>query len=141
MRVIVDTCVWSLALRRSDEFSAGVVSELKNLILDHRVQMLGPIRQEILSGIRDKNQFNKLQKYLENFPDWICETEDYVEAARCFNTCRTKGIQGSNTDFLICATAVRNHFSIFTIDKDFQGFAHALPIILHKPDLIRALDS
>lgn len=103
--------------------------------------MLGHIRQEILSGIRDKNQFDKLQKYLENFPDWVCETEDYIEAARCFNICQSKGIQGSNTDFLICATAARNHFSIFTIDKDFLRFSHALPIILHKPDLIKSEDS
>jgi predicted nucleic acid-binding protein len=141
VKVIVDTCVWSLALRRNIKPSGECALELRNLILDHKVQMLGPIRQEILSGIRDKNQFNKLQEYLENFPDMYPETEDYVEAARYFNLCRSKGIQGSNTDFLICAIAVRNKFSIFTIDKDFKRFAHAFPIILHRPDLIKDGDS
>lgn len=136
MKVIVDTCIWSQAFRRSRQPIADPVLELNNLILDHRVRILGPIRQEILCGIRDKNQFDKLQEYLEYFPDWLLETADYVQAARYFNICRSKGIQGSNTDFLICSVAARNHFSIFTIDKDFQRFSHALPIILHKPDLI-----
>jgi len=133
LKVIVDTCIWSLALRRSRKSPGIFVRELKNLILDHRVQMMGPIRQEILSGIHDTDQFNKLKEYLDAFPDYPLETEDYVESARYFNVCRSKGIQGSNTDFLICATSVRNRFSIFTRDKDFKRFAKYIPITFHKP--------
>jgi len=40
-------------------------------------------------------------------------------------------VQGSNTDFLICAVAVRNQLAIYTTDKDFSIFAKHLPIILH----------
>ncbi len=43
--------------------------ELRHLVQDHRVQMIGPVRQEILSGIRHESQFNKLKAHLENFPD------------------------------------------------------------------------
>ena len=59
-------------------------------------------------------------------------TEDYVTAARFYNLCRSKGIQGSNTDFLICAVAVRNNFAVFTTDNDFALFATRLPIVLHE---------
>ena len=134
MKVIVDTSVWSLALRRDKEDSPAPVQELRQIIHSHRVQMIGPIRQEILSGIRSESQFKKLRKHLESFPDLPILTEDYVKAAKFFNHCRSKGIQGSNTDFLICAVAVRNKFSIYTTDKDFDLFSKYIQIVLHKAD-------
>ncbi|MBI4333085.1 MAG: PIN domain-containing protein [Chloroflexi bacterium] len=133
MKVIVDTSVWSLALRRGAESPADPVEELRRLIRDHRAQMLGPVRQEILSGIRRRSQFETLEKHLDSFPDFPILSSDYVTAARFFNTCRSKGVQGSNTDFLICAAAVRGGFSIFTTDGDFFVFAQHVPITLHKP--------
>ena len=132
MKVIVDTCVWSLALRRNVDSSPEVVQELENLIKDSRVQLIGPIRQEILSGVRSRKQFDSLKKYLNSFPDITIITEDYEKAADFFNVCRTKGIQGSNTDFLICSIAERNKFSIFTIDKDFRLISRYIPIQLHE---------
>ena len=134
MKVLVDTSVWSLALRRDKQDSPAPVQELRDIIHGHRVQMIGPIRQEILSGIRSESQFKKLRKHLESFPDLPILTEDYVTAARFFNHCRSKGIQGSNTDFLICAVAVRNKFSIYTTDKDFALFSEHIQIVLHKAD-------
>jgi len=106
MKVLVDTSIWSMALRRATGSASADVGELRNLIRDHRVQMIGPIRQEILSGIRSESQFRRLQHHLASFPDLSILTEDYVTAARFFNLCRSKGIQGSNTDLLICAVAV-----------------------------------
>jgi hypothetical protein len=82
MKVIVDTSVWSLALRRDKQESNTTVQEFRRMIHDHRVQMIGPIRQEILSGIRIESQFKKLQKHLESFPDLPTITEDYVTAAK-----------------------------------------------------------
>ena len=106
--------------------------ELRGLILEHRVEIIGPIRQELLSGLREKAQFEKLEKNLEAFPDIPLESADHTTAAKFFNTCRAKGIQGSNTDFLICAVAVRRQIAIYTMDMDFQQFAKHLPIILHE---------
>lgn len=134
MKIVVDTSVWSLALRRDKDDSPAPVQELRNIIHDHRAQMMGPIRQEILSGIRSKDQFKRLRKHLESFPDLPILTEDYVTAAQFFNHCRSKGMQGSNTDFLICAVAVRNEFSIYTMDKDFEMFSKYIQIVLHKTD-------
>ncbi len=132
MKVIVDTSVWSLALRRDKPESNSTVNEFRRLLQDHRVQMIGPIRQEILSGIRNESQFNKLKKHLESFPDIPAITEDYITAAKYFDRCRSNGLQGSNTDFLICAMADRNKFSIFTTDKDFELFSKHINILLHK---------
>jgi predicted nucleic acid-binding protein len=132
MKVLVDTSVWSLALRRGGDSTAKPVRELRSLIADNRVQMIGPIRQEMLSGIREEAQFKELETRLSAFPDLQVTDEDYVTAARFFNVCRAKGIQGSNTDFLICAAAVRHRLVIFTTDKDFALYAKHLPIALHR---------
>jgi predicted nucleic acid-binding protein len=131
MKVLIDTSVWSEILRRGRPNDSPIARELLNLISDNRVQTMGPIRQEILSGVREEKQFRELESHLAAFPDLALETEDYTTAARYFNICRKKGIQGSNTDFLICAVAVRRRLAIFTTDGDFSRFAAYLPIALH----------
>ena len=131
MSIIVDTSVWSLALRRKTppDFSPAVTI-LQNLITDDQVALLGAIRQEILSGIRNFEQFTRLRDYLRAFPDLELMPEDYELAAEFFNICRSKGIQGSNTDFLICAVAHRRSYSILSTDNDFQNFLVHIPIMV-----------
>lgn len=133
MKVLVDTCIWSLALRRKSVPEAPVVKELQELIREFRAQMIGPIRQEILSGIRSKDQFEKLREHLGPFPDIEAAASDYERAAEFFNITRKKGIQGSNTDFLICSVAERYNMRIFTTDEDFKLFQKHLPVKLHVP--------
>ena len=135
MKILIDTCIWSVALRRQKSPVSPVVNELQHLIQEFRAQMIGVIRQEILSGIRFEAQFTKLKEHLRSFPDIPLITEDYEKAAEFFNLCRSKGIQGSNTDFLICAVAIRNNFLIYTTDQDFEQYAQHLPIKLHRPDV------
>ncbi len=94
--------------------------------------MLGPIRQELLSGVNRPAQFRKLAQALEAFSDEPLETDDYVEAAQCFNKCRVRGIQGSNTDFLLCAVSLGHGLPILTADKDFAHYAKVLRTKLVK---------
>jgi predicted nucleic acid-binding protein len=134
VKVLVDTCIWSYALRRGKIAPEHdlVVRELGQLIRDSSVQMIGPIRQEILSGIRDHTQFLVLRDHLREFPDLSITADDHERAAEMFNKLREKGIQGSNTAFLMCALAERTGMSIFTTDEDFTLFKKHLPIKLHK---------
>ena len=92
--------------------------------------MIGPIRQEILSGIKDYKQFEILRNILRSFRDYPIKEIDYEKAAEYYNICRKAGIQGSNTDFLICAVSIENNFQIFTLDKDFHNFSSVIPINL-----------
>jgi hypothetical protein len=130
MKILVDTSIWSLALRRKVVTHDQTVTQLRELITESRVEMIGPIRQEILSGINDAIHFEKLKQYLAAFEDYPISRQDYENAAEMYTLCRKKGIQGSNTDFLICAVAINNKMSIFTTDKDFTLFAKVLPIRL-----------
>ena len=133
MNVLVDTSVWSLALRRPVSQATAEGAELVELIKEGRVTMIGAIRQEILSGIRAQEQFRKLRDRLRAFPDAKLDESDYEEAATCFNRCRAKGVQGSNTDFLMCAVSLRRGLAILTTDKDFDAFARVLGLELHEP--------
>lgn len=102
MKVIVDTVIWSLAFRRNT-VEPTYRDLLTDLISDGRVVLLGVVRQEVLSGIRHTEQFERLKQALRAFPNQVLDTEDYELAAEYFNLCRQQGIQGANTDFLICA--------------------------------------
>ena len=133
MNVLVDTSVWSLALRRPAARGSSETAELVELVREGRVAMIGAIRQEILSGIRASEQYRKLRDRLRAFSDESLDEADYEEAASCFNRCRAKGLQGSNTDFLICAVSMRRKLAILTTDKDFAGFARILGFELHAP--------
>ncbi len=132
MENLVDTSVWSLAFRRDKEQNNPIINELKELINEARAVIIGSIRQEILSGISDENQYRTLKQKLQAFDDISINQADYELAAEFFNACRKKGIQGSHIDFLICAVAHQHNFSIFTIDKDFDQYSKILDIKLHK---------
>lgn len=134
MQVLVDTSIWSLALRRSraqiSYAEKRITSALHDFIQDGRARLIGAIRQELLSGIRDPAQFEQLKTYLRAFPDEPLSTDDYEEAARWSNQCRSGGVAGSGTDFLICATAIARGWQIFTRDDDFQRYARVIPLKL-----------
>ena len=132
MKIIVDTSIWSIALRRQASQNEIIIKELESLIGDFLVQLIGPIRQEILSGIKSEKQYEKLKNYLRFFPDYQIQTKDFELAAQFFNQCRSKGIQGSNTDFLICSIAFNNNWQVFTTDQDFSHFQQIIPVKLYK---------
>lgn len=136
MKVLVDTSIWSIALRRSGTRSKEdqvLIRELTDLLNDVKVVMIGPIRQELLSGISSPVQYDILKENLQAFEDLPLPREYYERAAEFFNICRRAGVQGSHIDFLICATAVEGGLQIFSSDNDFILYAKHLPITLYQP--------
>jgi len=136
VRVLVDTPIWSLGLRRKRrQLSAGdrgLVAAWADLIRERRLLILGPIRQEILSGVRDDSTFERLRQHLRAFDDEPLTSHDYEEAARCHNVCRRAGVAGSGVDFLLCAVALTRGAAIFTTDADFTRYAEHLPLSLYQ---------
>ena len=129
--VLVDTCVWSAALRRNKTLTTPEEAiVLKRLIQQHRAVIIGPILQEVLTGIRHQGQFARLQAKLSVFKLLPITPADYIQAAECSNTCRSKGIQGSHTDFLISAMAIKYDIPVFTTDNDFSHYQKHIPVQL-----------
>jgi predicted nucleic acid-binding protein len=126
--VLVDTSIWSEVLRRKDKRDNDYENQLVQLIKLKLIRIIGPIRQELLSGLKTKDQYYQLKAKLKVFIDEPILTEDYESAAEMFNVCRSHGIQGSFIDFLICAISIRKHWVIFTNDKDFKHYGEWVPI-------------
>ena len=132
VNVIIDTCVWSRFLRPGRPSSDPVAAEVARLVRADAVQMLGPIRQELLSGARPSDRFEQLREYLRFYPNLPLDEEDDETAAGFYNRLRQHGVQGAGTDLLICAAAVRHSLRIFTTDGDFDFYAKHVPIKLHR---------
>ena len=121
MKVLADTSVWSLALRRKSTAKLGaeerrLATLLSEAISDGRVVIIGLIRQELLSGIKDHTQFEKLRTALEAFRDEPLDSGDCEEAARLYNICRSRGVECGPVDMLICAVAVRRKWRVLAND-------------------------
>ncbi len=134
MHILVDTSVWSMALRKTklSTYEEKVINYFSEIIRNLNLVIIGPIRQEILSGISNKGRFEELKDKLSVFVDHPIETNDYELAAELFNDCRSKGIQGSHIDFIICAISINKNIDILTLDKDFDNYKMIVPIRLIK---------
>jgi predicted nucleic acid-binding protein len=134
VQVLVDTNVWSLALRRHkgnlSDVESRITETLQELIRDDRVRLIGPIRQELLSGIREAVRFDTLKEHLRAFRDEPLGPGDFERAAALHNRCRSRGLSGSAIDFLICAVAIDRGWQLFTSDADFARYAAVLPLEL-----------
>lgn len=135
--MLVDSTVWSLALRRrptqlSPE-ERNLVACWAALVESGEVCLIGPIRQEILSGIRSEEQFTAIQERLGDFRYLDIQPLDYDQAARFFNACRAAGIAATPTEMLICAVAHRFRTPVFTTDRDFDRYAACLGTELYRP--------
>ena len=136
MNVLVDTSIWSLALRRRAEHrSARETAQVETLnaaIERGLVKVLGIVRQELLSGIKTRQQFENLRELMDAFPDAEITAADYIEAARLGNACYAKGVTPSVVDMLLCAVASRQGWEIFTTDPDFERYSRIIDLKLHS---------
>jgi len=121
--------------RRSRDLNPGearLVEEWRQLVRDGKVTLMGPIRQEILSGIRLERDLERVRDRLADFDDVTILRADYEQAAQFFDLCRAKGVTGGGADLLICSVAQRLGVPIFTTDPDFKTYARHVPVVLHE---------
>jgi predicted nucleic acid-binding protein len=121
VKLFVDTSVWSLALRRKNAASLSpdeqkLKAKLVQAIQDGRVAMLGLLRQELLSGIKEKAQFDKVKAALKPYLDEPITTADHEYAAQVYNECRNQRVEAGTVDILICAVAVWRGWEVLSGD-------------------------
>jgi len=123
--ILVDTSVWSAALRRprSGELpSAGRV--LKSMIeRDEPVTLAGIVMQELLSGIKHEAQFQRLSRVLAPFPLLLATRSDHLRGASVLNACRSRGVHASTVDSLIVGMAIERDALLLTCDRDYVHMA------------------
>ena len=131
MKILVDSCVWSLALRRKSKTLLSkdeqrIVAILSDSVQNGRIAIIGPIRQEVLSGIKDSARFEKLRGALGAFPDEPIATGQYEEAARLHNLCRRRGVECGSVDMLLCVVAAQRRWSVLTTDAGLKRCVESL---------------
>jgi predicted nucleic acid-binding protein len=131
--IACDTSALSQFLRRSPDAQNDVALKVEKLIDSNELALFGIVRQELLSGVKLPAHFERIDLTTQALPLFFADDEDHTTAARFFNTCRAKGIQGSPIDFLICAMAVKRKFRIYTTDPDFELYEPIIPIELYRP--------
>lgn len=124
MKVLVDTSVWSLSLRKKGPADHPAVLKLAALLDGgEEVVLTGLILQEILQAFRSDATFRKMVRYLEPFSVLELRRGDFLEAARIHRRCAHKGISATSADCQIAVAAIRNDCVLLTADKDFGRIA------------------
>ena len=131
MRVLVDTCIWSNVFRYKNPIPEDKTCLMK-LVEDDSALIIGPIRQEFLSGIREINRYVGLREALRSFPDLPLKTELFEMGAEMFNDCRRKGVSASAVDMMVCSAAKYYGVEIWTEDPDFAHYKKCIDIQLYS---------
>jgi hypothetical protein len=124
--ILVDTSVLSLAFRRRVKTSSEppLVQRFRSLVEeDQPLAVPGIVLQELLSGVRTADEFERLEDLMEGFPLILAAREHHVAAARIANACRQAGITASTVDCLIAAMAIKTKSQLLTSDEDFERMA------------------
>jgi hypothetical protein len=131
MSLIVDTSVWSLALRRRGPADHPAVGKLSRALEDRDdILLLGVILQEVLQGFRHPATAASVKRHFEPFPLLPLQRADFVAAARLHRACASRGIAASTVDCQIAAAAMRSHSALLTADADFAHIAKISPLKL-----------
>ena len=124
MTLLVDTSVWSLALRRDAIATGPEIDELRSALLGARsVVTTGIVLQELLQGFSGPKARSQILERFAALPLLQPDREDHVEAAALRNACRQAGVQVGTIDALIAQLCLRHELTLLTTDKDFVRMA------------------
>lgn len=122
--ILLDTSVVSAVLRRrrkgaaEEDLTTRVATLLRG---DEHVGIPGIVLQELLSGIAERKQHDRvLSAVHDSFPVVLATEGDHRKAADVTNACAGLGLALSTPDALIAAQALNRRATLFTTDADFQ---------------------
>ena len=129
MTILVDTSVWSHALRRDAAAGEPEVQVLEDALLgDEVVVTTGLVLQELLQGFSGPKAQARIVQRLAALPLIQPDREDHIAAAGVRNTCRRAGVQMGTIDALLAQLCIRHDLSLLTTDRDFVHAAKHCPL-------------
>ena len=132
MTLLVDTSVWSLALRRDTDSSEREVQALKDALLGtETVVTTGFVLQELLQGFTGPKAREQIIERFAALPLLLPNRDDHIAAAEIKNACRRSGIQLGTIDALLAQLCLRHDLTMLTTDKDFRHAARVIPLRFH----------
>ncbi len=134
MNLLVDTSVWSLALRRDrppDEPALRLLSSA--LSGGDSILTTGLVFQELLQGFNGPAARDAIVDRFRAIPFVAPDRRDHLEAADLRNACRRRGTQVGTIDALLAQLCVRHQLTLLTTDRDFARIAQVRPFDLWPP--------
>ena len=133
MSLLVDTSVWSLALRRDQASSAPEVRVLRDALESGEIVVTtGLILQELLQGFAGPRARMDLINRFSALPLLATDRQDHIEAAEWRNRCRRAGVQIGTIDALLAQLCIRHHLTMLTTDHDFVRATLHCPLRVWK---------
>ena len=122
MSLLVDTSVWSLALRRDAELHVLEVVALRNALLGtDQVFSTGLVLQELLQGFAGPKARESILERFTALAFIEPDRHDHVEAAEIRNTCRRNGVQIGTIDALLIQLSRKHDLQLLSTDNDFRS--------------------
>jgi len=134
LNVLVDTSVWSLALRRDAPPDLPEVRELRRLLDEGVACCTGLVLQELLQGFSKPKANKRIISYFSALPLLVPDRDDHIHAAGLRNLCRRKGIQAGTIDALLAQLCMRYELTMLTTDRDFHHIAAVVPLSVWAHD-------
>ena len=134
MTVLVDTSVWSLALRRDAVDRCPEVEALRVALQDGEpVVTTGLVLQELLQGFSGPRDRSRIIDRFGALPLISPDRQDHIDAAALRNLCRRSGLQVGTIDAILAQLCIRHDLTMLTTDKDFAGMAAHSALRVWKP--------
>jgi predicted nucleic acid-binding protein len=126
---MVDTSVWSLALRRDPPLVLPQVTVLRQALESEAIVVTtGLVLQELLQGFAGPRARKDIIEHFSALPMITPNREDHIEAAELRNTCRRAGVQMGTIDALLAQLCIHHGLTLLTTDKDFSHAALCCPL-------------
>ena len=120
MTLLVDTSVWSLALRRDSASAAPAVEALRTALEGgDTIVTTGLVLQELLQGFAGPRARKEILQRFAALPLLVPDRRDYIDAAEVRNRCRRSGVQMGTIDALLAQLCIRHELTLLTTDDDF----------------------
>ena len=129
MKLLVDTCVWSLTLRRDNPRDVPAVDRLLAALGGgETVYSTGLILQELLQGFAGPKDRDQIVDRFSALPLVVPDRQDHIAAAELRNECRRAGVQIGTIDALLARLCLRHDLELLTTDLDFDRVAERVPL-------------
>lgn len=134
MTLLVDTSVWSLALRRDGSTAEPQVRALADALAGaDTVVTTGLVLQELLQGFNGPRAASEIIARFQALPLLHPDRQDHIAAAEVRNVCRRAGVQVGTIDALLIQLCGRHDLTLLSTDKDFVHAAEHVPLRLWRP--------
>jgi predicted nucleic acid-binding protein len=134
LTLLVDSSVWSLALRRDEPPNTANVQELRRALnAGEPIVSTGLILQEVLQGFRGPKSRDLILNHFAAFPLLVPDRDDYVAAADLRNRCRRSGRQVETIDALLAQLCLRYELTMLSADRVFASIAPLVGLTVWSP--------